>query len=840
MSALRRILEGDTASSEVTDVIVKPRFSIIVLLILAAAAFGQNNPTSSPTQRLFFDLQSVGLDSSRVYTIRNAYLDRGAIHISLDSGTIAFTQAVDGKVTGAFFVGDGEILLSPPNTVERASLALFVGAAILEERFGLAYFRFNDDISTELKSSLRPAEDAAAFANQWNKAAKNLAEEDALRILLSMTNGSPQTQGRANSAGDDRMFHAYIQGNRLGAFEVRYDGLAPEQVSAGQHTVKDGVGYYNLWTSFSNKKAAPSNADPDNELLTSGDFGVTQFQINTQITPPTEISAIANLTIMPRRSGSRALLFELSRLLQVRSVTLDGTPTEFIHNPAIEGSQLSKRGNDALAVFVPAPIVAGKAFHLEIRYDGEVLSQAANGLLYVGEHGTWYPNVGFQMSSFDLKFHYPAGWTLVATGRRSTLEMDGPVQVSRWVSEKQVPVAGFNLGKYRRASDQAGSVVVETFATQNVEKGFVSPKSNEAPIPDFSRVPRMPLSPIEPGPVSPSRNLQMVNNSAVEAVNFYQKQFGPYPYSSLALTQFPGKVSQGWPGLIFLSSYAFLSPEEAQAFDADEANRLALGQLVAHETAHQWWGDLVSWSGYRDQWLMEALANYSSMMLLESKNPEGFHQLMQRYRDNLLIKNKDGNVLLQAGPVTLGVRLSSSEFPEAYEAISYGRGTWLLHMLRTMLRDAEPTNLRQKGGEEPFVRALRRLRTQYEGRTVTTTQFLAAFETELPRSLWYEGKPSLSWFFDSWLNGTAVPEFRLKDAKFSDRPGGTLITGTILQEDAPDTLVTSVPIYASANGKEIFLGRVFADGPETSFRFVGPGGARKLLIDPQNTLLSRK
>ena len=61
---------------------------------------------------------------------------------------------------------------------------------------------------------------------------------------------------------------------------------------------------------------------------------------------------------------------------------------------------------------------------------------------------------------------------------------------------------------------------------------------------------------------------------------------------------------------------------------------------------------------------------------------------MEAYRENLLEKNKEGSPLADAGPVTFGTRLTCSHFPAGYEAISYGRGTWLFHMLRYMLRDA--------------------------------------------------------------------------------------------------------------------------------------------------------
>jgi hypothetical protein len=79
----------------------------------------------------------------------------------------------------------------------------------------------------------------------------------------------------------------------------------------------------------------------------------------------------------------------------------------------------------------------------------------------------------------------------------------------------------------------------------------------------------------------------------------------------------------------------------------------------------------------------------------------------------------------------------------------------------------------------------------------------------------------------------------LHGVKYSDQANSTLATGTIKQKDAPDTLVTSVPLYASLGGKNVLLGRVFADGPETQFRLAAPRGTRKILLDPYQTVLSR-
>jgi Peptidase family M1 domain len=835
----------------------------IAIFLCAVAVLGRTQTSGTgtppasdvrnPAEAFYLKLRSVGLNKSQVYRIREASLDRGKLHISLDDGTIAFTQAVDGRVTGAFYEGYGEVLLMPPNQAERASMSLFTGTAILEETFSNAYFRFNDDVYTELQPYLRTAENPDAFVSEWDTGARNLAAEDALRLLFSFSESLPGTKTPGETP-KDHMLHAYLHGHKLGGFDVRYDSLLQEQVEAGQHKHVDGEDYYDVWTSFTVPASGSSNNSPglsEGEEAPAIDLDVTSFKIQAHIKPVKELEAKATLSVVARQRSKRVLFFELSRLLVVSQVLADGQPVEFIHNQAIEGSHLAKQGNDVVAVILPAPLKRGQKIQLTFEYSGSVLSEAANGLLYVGDHGTWYPNRGFAMASFDLEFRYPPGWTLVATGHRAQLNTSGGEQVSKWVTERPVPVAGFNLGKYSQTVNHAGKVAVTTYATVNVERGFPGTSDIADSIIPSRQDPRILAPRLRPfpaiaGPPSPAVNAQAVGAASAKAIEFYERYFGPYPYGELAITQMPGAVSQGWPGLIFLSSYSFLTPEEKTKLQSDPVRRLLSDQVIAHETAHQWWGDLVNWSGYRDQWIMEALANYSALMLLESRDPTKFRRIMQSYRDDLIAKGPKGMQLMDAGPVTLGFRLSSSQFPGTYEPICYGRGTWLLHMLRTMMRDAQSKSMAadhsRQIGDEPFLRALRKLRKDYEDKAVSTSELMRVFESELPPSLWYEEHKSLDWFYESWINGTAIPTFEVRDLKFTDTDKGkgvTQLSGTIVQERAPDTMVTAVPLYASIGGKNIFLKRIFAEGQETQFRISAPAGVRKLVVDPEQTVLSR-
>src|SRR5262249_30703010 len=150
-------------------------------------------------------------------------------------------------------------------------------------------------------------------------------------------------------------------------------------------------------------------------------------------------------TLRVERGGSRTLLFELSRFLQVKQVESQGRPLEFINNPALEGTRLAKQGNDQVAVVFPDRLREGEVLQLHFVYGGDVLSEAGGGLLYVGARGAWYPNRGLQPCMFDLEFRYPAEWKVIATGKRMDvasadegLDSASGERQSKWVSEQPI------------------------------------------------------------------------------------------------------------------------------------------------------------------------------------------------------------------------------------------------------------------------------------------------------------------------------------------------------------------------------------------------------------------
>src|SRR5262249_32024817 len=147
---------------------------------------------------------------------------------------------------------------------------------------------------------------------------------------------------------------------------------------------------------------------------------------------------------------------------------------------------------------------------------------------------------------------------------------------------------------------------------------------------------------------------------------------------------------QGFPGLIYLSTLSYMNPDERPASARAPRQQTFFSDLIqAHEVAHQWWGNVVAPDGYQDDWILEALAQYSSLMWIEKKKGvKALEDVLEDYRNDLLRTGADGRTLDSAGPLTWGYRIDNSENPDAWRTITYEKGAWVMHMLRRRLGDA--------------------------------------------------------------------------------------------------------------------------------------------------------
>ena len=122
---------------------------LLAVILLPGRAWAANG---LDPQEVLNQLQNVKVDPGQVYVLRHAQLTRDRVKLFLNRGTIGFFSKAAGEITGAVYIGEGEILLIPPTRVEKENLAQFIHSPILEEQFTMAILRFTDQTAKELIS----------------------------------------------------------------------------------------------------------------------------------------------------------------------------------------------------------------------------------------------------------------------------------------------------------------------------------------------------------------------------------------------------------------------------------------------------------------------------------------------------------------------------------------------------------------------------------------------------------------------------------------------------------------------------------------------------------------
>jgi aminopeptidase N len=325
-----------------------------------------------------------------------------------------------------------------------------------------------------------------------------------------------------------------------------------------------------------------------------------------------------------------------------------------------------------------------------------------------------------------------------------------------------------------------------------------------------------------------------VAENAAHAVQYFQTLFGPFPYPRLALSQIPGNFGQGWPELIYLPTLSFLSTtERSELGGGGKVGELSEQSFVAHEVAHQWWGNQLGWKTYHDQWLSEGLASYAAALYL-ARGKDGerkLHDLLRSYKQDLMSKTKEGNTVESGGAIWLGQRLSNSLNPQGYHNIVYHKACWVLHMLRTLMADPKT------GSDERFFRMLRDFVTAQSNGDPSTEDFVRHAEKYMPQGIDLEHNKQLDWFFNEWVYGTGIPNYKLKTVTRPLDSKKYIIEGTIEQSEVPAEFEMPVPVVAVyGRERKASLGRVIVGETGGHFRFTVAAKPSRVTVDEDAVL----
>ncbi len=791
------------------------RFSAIVILlctcllgIYASAQAPPVGPNSDPTYQ---QLRNIGLGSEAI-SVSNVSLRRDAANFQFRSGTICFLAPVQGKVTGAVFIGDGKLIIDPPLDSETSMLKLLTRENEFSENFSRVVLRFTDTAYQDLKelgSAASGTCDPGVLQDAQSDLRHKLRYNLSARLLQDVL--SPEPGG---------LFVAFIHGKRYSDKELFaidphgvpefaeavYGGepdaasLAPEEVALMTYE-ENKYGYWGSFHLSPEYKDGTATGAQRNSVM-----HIDHQQIETAIEKSGTLAGKATVSLVSLVDGLRVVPFNLYRTLRVQSATgADGQPLSFIREDKDEDYQLF--------VVLPKALGTGEKFTLTLLYGGkQVVSNEGAGNYHPRARENWYPNAPSgglgDYTSYDLTFRIPKGMKMVATGTLVSETEEGGQNVSVWKSDVPLTVAGFSFGRFKAEHGKAAkeNITVDSYANQESPdwvRGFKTAAEGD-------------VLPVAPGgshasyvAVGSMSTVGLNKKALAEgeiALNIYSDYFGPIPYSHVALTQQTAcGYGQAWPGLVWIPICYFFDTTVRHTLGVDWGDRGYWRSVTAHEVAHQWWGHTVGFNSYRDQWMSEGFAEASASIYLQmvyAKDPKQFVDFWKDQRELLTERNKEGFRAIDAGPVTVGYRLSNTRSGfDITRRLIYPKGGYILHMIRMMMWGRQT-------GDERFKETMRDFVKTYTNSAATTEDFKAIVEKHMTPEMDLDGNHRMDWFFNEYVYGTALPTYKI-ESSFQPMTDGTSLHFKLSQSGVDAKFRMLVPIYLeTADGRVVFLGRV--------------------------------
>ena len=791
------------------------------VMLSAAVLFFVSAPFSQPPSRLpatavvvpddatYRSLRSLSSTadafSGEFATVNNLVLQKDSAYFSFKSGAIYFIKPVEGKITGAVFIGNGEFGLTPPVEVERTHLRIFAGTHTIKESFDTLTIFFTDDTYDAIKSSPNAkmstngpqAERArSAFRDKESAFRNTLHYNITSRILSDLY--APQRRG---------FFTAFIDGTPFGKIAYAVDPLGHAEVYPEQvELLNYGGATRGVWTAYHMKDEYQKGTATSWQDRRPYDLKNHSLDV---LISGTRIIAKDEITLEMREANARFIPFDLYRSLRVKSVKDEaGNPLVFIQE---------KREEDAdFGVILPTAQPVGKPFRMTVEYDGiEALQEAGKGNYILIPRSTWYPNnpiTSFgDRATFDITFRWPKKFTMIGVGSRVGEEVvEGELKIARWSSEGiELAVAGFNYGdfKLKELKDPATGLALEVYTNKVLPDEI---KDFQVQIEQAQKQGYIVAGTF--GSLNTGGMADTVLTEAQNATRVYHAFFGKMPYKRIAMTQQPaGFFGQAWPTLVFMPYMAFFDEtHRVQLFGARGGTDGFWREVSAHEVAHQWWGHHVGWTSYRDQWMSEGFSEFSTSLFIQyvKKDLNKFNAYWEEQRKRIIeaTPTSKGRRPYTLGPLTQGYRLSTEKTGPIAQLLMYPKGAYVLHMIRMMMYDH-----RGGTGDQKFQVMMRDFLATHYNKDVSTNDFKLALEKHMLPSMDLAGNKKMDWFFDQWIYGIEMPSYRL-EYSLSMADGRTVLNGRLAQSGVSPAFRAPIPIYIDYGKGPVYLGSVRMTG----------------------------
>jgi hypothetical protein len=761
------------------------------------------------------------------FTVENLVLRRDNGVLTLKSGAVAFTPAVMGRDTVAVFIGEGEFTFDPVLSVEKDHLKLITDQETVHDVFDRALFAFTDSSGTELRGGAKPRAADAKFNDVLHDYRKHLrSRSETPRSMLeymltseTMDNVEADLLTDLQNPAQPGFFSAYLHGRKHSdlRFHVKPRGvlpdLAPEEVAVinfDPQGEQEGIWYLSHFKSEFERHTASS--DEDHRVVRA-----ERYRIETVIARNDHFTATTELHLKALTNGDRVIKFGLLPNLRVTRVSVGGRDIPFL--------QEDRHEDASFYALMPQPMPRGSEHDLVVEYQGDkVVHKAGGGNFSVGARESWYPvvNTFRDHALYTLVFKVPKEYTLVSVGKLVKEWREDNFECTEWNSGAPVAVAGFNYGAFKKkqVTDSDTGIQVEGYAAMEAPDYLKGAENMGA------------------GSMTPSRLLDQALTQAQNSERIFNTWFGKSEFTRIAITQQPEfSFGQSWPTLVYLPMSAFLdSTQRWRLMGIRQRLTEFVDEVTAHEVSHQWWGHEVGWASYHDQWLSEGFAFFSAGLYLQltEKDPSKYVAYWQHARELLTEKNAYGRRPNDAGPVWMGLRLSSFKNAGGYNSVVYRKGGYVLHMLRALMFDI-------KEGDRRFIEMLKDFVTQNRNGNPSSETFQAVAERHMHPNMDVMGNGKLDWFFAEWVYGTTIPKYKLEYTVAPEADGKWMLNASLTQSEVPARFVMLVPVYVDFEGHPQRLGAIRITGNSTvsGMKVLLPAKPRKVMINAFHDVLEQ-
>lgn len=422
---------------------------------------------------------------------------------------------------------------------------------------------------------------------------------------------------------------------------------------------------------------------------------VQHYVFRVEVTDTSDVlEGQTTVTVRIQQDGLAHLVLDLASLkeghgMTVASVGVDGKPASFTHQ------------DGRLTLALAPSLKAGAILTVDIRYAG---IPAAGLRFLANKHGErsifseswpnhahqWLPVVDHpsDKATAEMVVTAPAHYQVISNGLLvETTDLSGQRRRTHWRQNQPLPVWLYTVGIAHFAVHHAapmGSIPLQS---------WVFPQEREA-------------------------GWKALEDTARQAVGFFSAHIGPFPYDKLANVE-------------AVALYGGMESATAIFYDQKLFRGIPLTTIVAHEIAHQWFGDSVTEADWDEVWLSEGFATYLADCFIEhAQGREGFVKRLKAER-GLVIEAE------ASSPDTPILHRNLSDMDKVLNAFVYDKAAWVLHMLRNRV------------GDEAFWRGLRTYYAEHQHGNATTADFRRAMEAASGQTL--------EAFFTQWLTRSNLP-----------------------------------------------------------------------------------